>query len=1074
MTLPPRSLADDVALHSGWMARLARGLLGDSAAADDVVQEAWLRRGEEPARPGYLAAIVRSLASRWRRSEGRRDVRERAAARGEALPSAAEIAARSELAHVLAEAIDRLEEPYRTTLVLRYHDDLDAAEIARRAGIPAATVRARLKRGLETLRARLDAREGGRERWLAVLLPWTRGSLAPSAAVGGSLFLLAGTKLALGSLLVLGGLVFLWRAVASGPPRASTTMISAEEPPASGARASAAPVALVDSAPSGRQAVPAGAVPTAIAPASTLGSVAARVVDDLGAPLREARLRLGHLPEAAAVADGQGRVELVLERAELERLAELDSSRAVRVEVGAPGHRTRFLEPLLAEGRAVLQLGDVVLEPGGSVHGRVVDEAGRAVEGALVVYGMAFEVEALAELAPHRGPPDLDPAPFRDHEPAVRATSGPDGSFHLVGVRAGHGRAWARTATSLWAFSAPIGLRRGEEVAGIELVVRSTPGAVITGMVVDPDGRALPGLELEFHDSQGMDGWLTGCTDARGGFHFAPEWAAVDIRAASPAWEWEDLLVGGLEPGSHDLVLAFQPSRWLEVAVVDAAGAPVRDGKVTGLPGSGSTEHPLQRSESPLDAFGHARLRRPAEALRLRVEAPGYRARIVGPFDPAQVPEPLTVRLETVPALTGRVLGPDGSPAAGARVSLHRGATVGTRPPGMPAGLVTRHLTHQSWGGDGDAFVYALQVEPLARVTADEDGRFRLPLPGVDSAAEGEVASEEDQGLAGLGYVATPASRLRSAKPDTPWYVHAALEGEATSTSGPHVFELDAVPELELRLPRSGAIAGRLVLQDGASPLGWTAWASDGLAQETSAPVEADGTFELADLHPGGWQVRVFELGRRHYTGGGRMVTEREPVPDVEVVAGRTVAYEHVAHHRASARLAGQLTLDGAPPGPALVIVRTATPHSAITSHEATLDPDGRFELALEPGLSTSLHVELVRAGARLTLSAKPVIGPGHNEWSTDLVTARLEGTIAPAPGAEEGARNAATLTVEHGELRVGATWTPGAGGRFGPLPVPAGHGVLRRHSGWSGTGEVLAELDLAAGETRSVTFPAR
>ena len=43
------------------------------------------------------------------------------------------------------------------------------------------------------------------------------------------------------------------------------------------------------------------------------------------------------------------------------------------------------------------------------------------------------------------------------------------------------------------------------------------------------------------------------------------------------------------------------------------------------------------------------------------------------------------------------------------------------------------HYSHQGWNGDGEPFVYSLRVEPLASATADAQGRYRLPLPGVDA-----------------------------------------------------------------------------------------------------------------------------------------------------------------------------------------------------------------------------------------------------------------------------------------------------------------------------------------------------
>ena len=1055
--------ASDVALHSEWMRRLARALVADASTADDVVQDAWTKVGGAPG-TAYMAAVVRSLARRWLRSERRRAIRERAVASDEALPSTAEIAARSELAHALAEAVERLEEPYRTTIVLRYYDDLSSADIARRAGIPAATVRARLKRGLDVLRARLDQREGGRERWVSALLPWTRGPSGPTATLATTLLALGAMKIAVASLLVVGALVFLWRTVAVEPASPRSTTLAAREAHSTRAEDGAklsSPEGPQSSAREERQLSPAPASPAASASGDR---VRARVVDELEMPLPNAWLRLRDVPETYAAGDGAGQVELRMEAAELERLAALDDDRVVDVEVGAAGQRTRLLRAYLPEGCTLLELGDVRLEPGGAVYGRVLDEWGLPVEGALVVYGTPIESESFAEYAPYNGPPDLQPQPWKSGELAQLGASGPRGEFRLEGVPAGHGRVWARTDTTLWGFSPPIGVRRGEEMGGIELVLREAPDEVLTGRVVDPDGRPLAGLELWFGKS-GTDGYAPGRTDASGEFYFATRWTAVDIGAQAPSWEWNDALVPGVQPGTHGLVVAFERSRWLHVAVLDAGGQPVRDGHLVGFPESGpmGEEEALWRCESTLDASGLARIRRPNVPLRLRLEAPGYRTQILGPLDPELFPEPLTVHLEEAPALTGRVLRSDGRPAAGAHVSLHRGADSGGRAPDTPAGIYT-HLTHQGWSGDRDAFVHSVRVDSVASVTADAEGGFRLPLPGVKT----EEAGETEEGLAALGYANDPRRELRTAKSDAIWYVHAELAGEATITSGPLLFDSNVPTPLELRLPRGGAIAGRLVLADGVSPAGWTAWASDGLAEVTSAPVSPDGTFALANLHPGGWQVRVFEPGRRFHPDGGRIVTERMPVPDVEVVAGETVAYRHDAHVRTRARLAGQLSIDGTVPGPAWVVVETSTPQASITSYETTLDPDGRFELALEPDLSTSILVTIPRGGAQLTLSAKPLIVPGDNDWSANLQTALLEGLVAHDRD-DDDPRKQMVYVVERGDVRAQVTWNLGEGGRFGPIVVPEGHGLLRGPgNGWV-PGAVVAELDLVAGETRRI-----
>lgn len=50
-------------------------------------------------------------------------------------------------------ALEQMREPYRSTLWMYYADGLTSAQIARKVGIPAATVRWRVKRGVRALRA---------------------------------------------------------------------------------------------------------------------------------------------------------------------------------------------------------------------------------------------------------------------------------------------------------------------------------------------------------------------------------------------------------------------------------------------------------------------------------------------------------------------------------------------------------------------------------------------------------------------------------------------------------------------------------------------------------------------------------------------------------------------------------------------------------------------------------------------------------------------------------------------------------------------------------------------------------
>ncbi len=175
-SLPRRADAELLLEHASWMRQLARALVGDPERAEDLSQETWVRALEHPpeaGRPlrGWLATVMRNLWRQAQRGEDRRSARERDAARPEA-DASAELVLRVATQRELALRVLELDEPYRTTVLLRYFDELSPKRIAARQGVPVATVKTRLARGLERLRARLDRAHGGDGRsWSLALAP---------------------------------------------------------------------------------------------------------------------------------------------------------------------------------------------------------------------------------------------------------------------------------------------------------------------------------------------------------------------------------------------------------------------------------------------------------------------------------------------------------------------------------------------------------------------------------------------------------------------------------------------------------------------------------------------------------------------------------------------------------------------------------------------------------------------------------------------------------------------------------------------------------------------------------------
>ena len=178
----PNSLSvDALAQRIDFLRRLAAGLVGDRGA-DDLAQAALLDAMTRPPRnatsiTGWLRQVLENRFRQEFRQASRRKARERVAYRAGVSVDPAEVVERFEEARRAIEAVRALEEPYRNILLMRYLDDQDAATIARTLGIPASTVRNRLRHALAVVRARLDEEHGGdRRRWVVGMLLIASGS----------------------------------------------------------------------------------------------------------------------------------------------------------------------------------------------------------------------------------------------------------------------------------------------------------------------------------------------------------------------------------------------------------------------------------------------------------------------------------------------------------------------------------------------------------------------------------------------------------------------------------------------------------------------------------------------------------------------------------------------------------------------------------------------------------------------------------------------------------------------------------------------------------------------------------
>ncbi|MCB9914166.1 MAG: sigma-70 family RNA polymerase sigma factor [Planctomycetes bacterium] len=209
MTLSePRRPLDELLEHQDFLRRLAGSLVRDPAGADDLVQETWRvaleKRPRGLASPrGWLARVMRNLASERRRGQRRREAREHDWRPEARVRRPDELHENQLLRARLAAAFEGLKEDERELVELRFAEGLAPREIAARTGLPVTQVYDRLRRGVARVRADLDREYGGRDAWCVALLALCglepRRAAASTATFAPWLVLLVATGALLGA-----------------------------------------------------------------------------------------------------------------------------------------------------------------------------------------------------------------------------------------------------------------------------------------------------------------------------------------------------------------------------------------------------------------------------------------------------------------------------------------------------------------------------------------------------------------------------------------------------------------------------------------------------------------------------------------------------------------------------------------------------------------------------------------------------------------------------------------------------------------------------------------------------------
>lgn len=615
----PRALIEK---WQGPLYNYARGWLGNEADAADATQDILielLRDAHQITAAEHRKAWVYRVASRVllkhrKRRRRRREV-EDAAPPAELPPREPDLSEAREQRELVARELKALPERCRSVLLLKYYQGLTQHEVAAALELPRSTVQSQIKRGLEMLRERLSLyglvlgapeleglmAAGASPVPAELAAGWSRLSPGVAAPVT-ALALGAGLILSLGltSLILVPELRAAQRS--SGSTRTKPALADAseavEETRAAGERGAAKAAPIVASAPKTMRTGKLSASPDEAAaaghrspenlaaaacsddmseelPFELIGRrvgterLAVRVVDrETGAPVSGATVRFDDrdfkVREASARTDVVGRVSLPVFAGAMGTLG-----------CSAPGYG--FFEVggrRSAEGGLDLTLDkatrgeELIIEllAGSVLAGRVVDPSGAVIEARVSVIAGSY-----------------------DHVLAEQTTTGGRfeftcGAWKRIRLHASHER-FASTELSL-------DLSQRESSEPITLTMERS--LTLRGRVVDSRGVGVPGALIRLRLSEARNNFSDllpnreegngrdlRC-DAAGVFEARRlRRGRIDLMASAPGFEARVRSELVLETDRSDVVFRLDPGGTIEGRVVDPAGAPIADVRVS-------------------------------------------------------------------------------------------------------------------------------------------------------------------------------------------------------------------------------------------------------------------------------------------------------------------------------------------------------------------------------------------------------------------------------------------------------------------------------------------------------------
>ncbi len=932
-THPPMN-AESLLKHASWAHSLARGLVGEGAA-EDLVQETWVaalqaKPEERHSLRPWLGTVLGNFARQGWRGSAHRQRRELVAAKHESLPSAAELTERTESQRLLMEQLLKLPEAQRELLLLKYFEELSAAEIGRRRGLPVSTVKSRIERGLEALRKGLDEQyDGGREIWGLALMPLLRvqGTRKVAHTSGATGFgWMSFTKLSLWLLMSVAGasaLLVIGQGVWSALPFQESVLIE---------KVDFTPLPLTDLADitdlqrpttsSQRTAIGAPEEGEGVlsVPALPLSETTLRVrfLDSVGQPVPGVRLGFGSMPPS----DGAGRIEHTLKYygQKPRPLSTTYSHRSLA------GNRLSFTP----DPGGIVDLGDVITVPGGALRGRVVDGSGEPLPNAEVSVDGALRTTVRAG------------SRMRSNElttlGAAETSTDENGEFRLTGLIAGDQRVEVSTRDGLHqGMSGRVEIRVGQETSGLVIHAPAIPDHLrIEGHVFDPDGNPTrAGFNGSYRVFLGGGGSFSSQCDADGFFRIIlRKEVEHDLVFSAPRSEdWAPIILNDVSPGSLDMRLQFKRSPSFQLLATDEEDGPLAQYSCTIL--DGSEQNVLQHTQLGPVGAGGLNLRLPEDDFVIRVRAPGFAEEsYVMAGGHLKANGSFSVALEALPGIRGHVLY-QGQPVAWAKVYLQRKARQANTYNGFPARFESRELHSTVTGMDGS---FELEL--------DEDGEY-----AVRASAEGFAACE-------------------------------LASGELSMRQG--------VRDLKLHLSKGGSIHGKVFVDPGRSPARTIVGISRGDCWAQTQMVGPDGLFRFESLTPGPWMVKTVarEIDEDEYESISKFGSVHENVPsNCRVVEGQETRFDVLLAELPLCTLQGQFKLAGIDMSEWLCEIaptKSSIEQRGTSQTSFRLDSDGRFELRVAgDGKWELLFMEL--EGANLRFVAPLQLREGQNSWKESL-----------------------------------------------------------------------------------------